>query len=40
LLPTSIDEYTIEQQNIGVKANAETIYQTTLNLVSDSMAKQ
>ncbi len=40
LLPTSIDEYTTEQQNIGVKANAETIYQTTLNLVSDSMAKQ
>jgi hypothetical protein len=40
LLPTSIDEYAIEQQNIGVKANAETTYQTTLQLLSDSMAKQ
>jgi hypothetical protein len=40
LLPTSIDEYTIEQQNTGVVANARTTYQTTLQLVSDSMAKQ
>lgn len=40
LLPTSIDEYTTEQRHSGALGNSTTIYQTTLTLVSDSMAKQ
>lgn len=40
LLPTLIDEYTTEQRHTGALGNSTTIYQTTLTLVSDSMAKQ
>jgi hypothetical protein len=40
LLPTAIDEYAIEEQHSGVIGVSTTTYQTTLNLVSDSMAKQ
>lgn len=38
LLPTSIDEYSTEQQRSGVAGISTTIYQTTLKLVSDSMS--
>lgn len=37
LLPTSIDEYTTEEQHSGMIGISTTTYQTTLNLVSDSM---
>ncbi|MFZ0031961.1 MAG: hypothetical protein WAK84_08815 [Candidatus Cybelea sp.] len=40
LLPTTIDEYATEQRNAGVNGIYTTVYQTTLKLVSDSMAKQ
>lgn len=39
LLPTSIDEYTTEDQHSGVLGVSMTTYQTTLKLVSDSMSK-
>jgi hypothetical protein len=39
LLPTSIDEYATEEQHSGVIGISTTTYQTTLDLVSDSMAK-
>jgi hypothetical protein len=39
LLPTAIDEYTTEDQHSGVLGVSTTTYQTTLNLVSDSMSK-
>ncbi len=37
LLPTSIDEYATEEQHSGVIGISTTTYQTTLELVSDSM---
>ncbi len=40
LLPTTIDEYATEQRHAGVNGIYTTVYQTTLKLVSDSMAKQ
>ncbi len=40
LLPTAINEYTIVQRHGGPEDTSETTYQTTLQLVSDSMAKQ
>jgi hypothetical protein len=40
LLPTSIDEYATEEQHSGVIGISTTTYQTTLNLVSDSMASK
>jgi hypothetical protein len=39
LLPTAIDEYATEDQHSGVIGISTTIYQTTFNLVSDSMPK-
>ena len=38
-LPTSVDEYVTQRHDDGVAGNTTTIYQTTLNLVSDTMAK-
>jgi hypothetical protein len=38
-VPTSIDEYTTQRQDNGVSGTTTTIYQTTLQLVSDSTAK-
>jgi hypothetical protein len=38
-LPTSIDEYVTQRHDNGVQGTSTTIYQTTLNLVSSSMAK-
>lgn len=38
-VPTSIDEYVTQRHDNGVVGTSTTIYQTTLNLVSDSMAK-
>jgi hypothetical protein len=38
-VPTSVDEYTTQRQDNGVSGSTTTIYQTTLQLVSDSMAK-
>jgi hypothetical protein len=38
-VPTSIDEYTTQRQENGTTGSTKTIYQTTLNLVSDTMAK-
>jgi hypothetical protein len=40
LLPITIDEYATEQRHAGVNGIYTTVYQTTLKLVSDSMAKQ
>jgi hypothetical protein len=40
LVPTAIDEYAREDQHAGVNGVAATTYQTTLDLVSDSMAKK
>jgi hypothetical protein len=39
LLPTTIDEYATEQRHAGVNGIYTTVYQTTMKLVSDSMAK-
>lgn len=39
LLPTAIDEYSTQEQHSGVVGISTTTYQTTLGLVSDSMAK-
>jgi hypothetical protein len=38
-VPTAIDEYVTQRHDNGVAGTSTTIYQTTLNLVSDSMAK-
>ncbi len=38
-LPTSVDEYVTQRHDSGVSGNQTTIYQTTLDLVSDTMAK-
>jgi len=38
-LPTSVDEYVTQRHDDGVAGNTTTIYQTTLNLLSDTMAK-
>jgi hypothetical protein len=38
-VPTSIDEYTMQRQENGTTGSTRTIYQTTLNLLSDTMAK-
>lgn len=38
-VPTSVDEYTMQRQENGTTGSTKTIYQTTLNLVSDTMAK-
>jgi hypothetical protein len=40
LLPTSIEEYATEEQHSGLIGISTTTYQTTLNLVSDSMANK
>jgi hypothetical protein len=39
LVPTSVDEYNIERQYGGSEATGTSTFQTTLKLVSDSMAK-
>ena len=39
-VPTSVDEYADQYTDSGLKGTSRTIYQTTLNLVSDSVAKQ
>jgi hypothetical protein len=38
-VPTSVDEYVTQRHDNGAVGTSTTIYQTTLNLVSDSMAK-
>ncbi len=38
-VPVSVDEYVTQHQDSGVVGTSRTIYQTTLNLVSDTMAK-
>ena len=38
-VPISVDEYTQQRADNGVVGTTRTIYQTTLNLVSDSMAR-
>jgi hypothetical protein len=38
-LPTSVDEYVTQRHDNGAVGTSTTIYQTTLNLVSDTMAK-
>ncbi len=38
-LPTSVDEYVTQRHDNGVAGNTTTLYQTTLNLVSDTIAK-
>jgi hypothetical protein len=39
IVPATIAEYVTQRQDRGVKGMATTIYQTTLQLVSDTMAK-
>jgi hypothetical protein len=39
LVPTSVEEYATQRTDAGIKGNSTTTYQTTLNLVTDSMAK-
>jgi len=39
-VPLSIDEYAQQYSDAGIKGSQRTIYQTTLSLVSDSVAKQ
>ena len=39
LVPTSVDEYAQQYTDSGIGGSQRTIYQTTLQLVSDSMAK-
>jgi len=38
-VPTSVDEYGQQYTDAGIKGSQRTIYQTTLQLVSDTMAK-
>ncbi len=38
-VPLSVDEYVTQRHDNGVVGTSTTIYQTTLNLVSDTMAK-
>ncbi len=38
LAPTSVDEYNIERRYGGTEATATSTFQTTLKLVSDSLA--
>jgi hypothetical protein len=38
-VPTSVDEYAQQYTDAGIKGSQRTIYQTTLQLVSDTMAK-
>lgn len=38
-VPISVDEYVTQRHDNGVVGTSTTIYQTTLNLVSDTMAK-
>lgn len=40
LVPTSIDEYNVDRMFGGTEANSTSTFQTTLKLVSDSLAKQ
>jgi hypothetical protein len=40
LVPTSVQEYATQHADAGLKGNSTTTYQTTLNLVSDTTAKQ
>jgi hypothetical protein len=37
-VPTSIDEYATERKNSGIQGISTTVFQTTLRLVSDSLA--
>ncbi|MGC1380991.1 MAG: hypothetical protein WA814_08210 [Candidatus Baltobacteraceae bacterium] len=39
-VPTSVDEYVTQRHDNGVQGTSTTIYQTTLKLVSDSVASQ
>ena len=39
IVPTTVQEYVTQRQDRGVTGMATTIYQTTLQLVSDTMAK-
>jgi hypothetical protein len=39
IVPTNVAEYVTQRQDRGVSGMATTIYQTTLQLVSDTMAK-
>jgi hypothetical protein len=38
-VPISVNEYVTQRTDSGIRGTSTTIYQTTLNLVSDSMAK-
>jgi hypothetical protein len=39
LVPISVDEYATQRTDAGIKGNSTTTYQTTLNLVTDTIAK-
>lgn len=40
LVPTSIDEYNVDRMYGGTEANSTSTFQTTLKLISDTLAKQ
>ncbi|MGB8908077.1 MAG: hypothetical protein WCC84_04970 [Candidatus Cybelea sp.] len=39
LVPTSVEEYATQRTDAGIKGNSTTTYQTTLNLITDTIAK-
>ncbi|MFZ0030377.1 MAG: hypothetical protein WAK84_00710, partial [Candidatus Cybelea sp.] len=39
LVPTSVEEYATQRTDAGIKGNSTTTYQTTLSLVTDTIAK-
>ncbi len=39
LVPTSVEEYATQRTDAGLKGNSTTTYQTTLNLITDTIAK-
>ncbi len=39
LVPTSVEEYATQRTDAGIKGNSTTTYQTTLNLLTDTIAK-
>jgi hypothetical protein len=40
LVPTSVEEYATQHTDAGIKGSSTTTYQTTLNLVTDSVGNQ
>jgi hypothetical protein len=39
LVPTPVEEYATQHTDAGIRGSSTTTYQTTLNLVTDTMGK-